>query len=100
VFHEIGTLRWPRFHDVDDVGLVTAIRPDWLTLNERVSPPPLTVIVPERDDVDVLEDTLYWTVPEPLPDVPLVTEIHVRFDDALHDVLDDTEMLPVPVPTP
>jgi hypothetical protein len=81
-------------------GLIVSATPLWLIVNDLVSPPPLTVIVPERDDVEEVDATLYWTVPSPLPAVPDVSEIQLSLLVADQVVFDATEMLPEPPPGP
>jgi len=52
----------------------------WVTVMVR----PATVSVPVRDAVDVFADTVYVTVPFPLPLLPLVILTQLRLSVALH----------------
>ncbi len=81
-------------------GLIDSATPLWLIVKDLVSPSPLTVIVPERDEVEEVDATLYWTDPSPLPAVPDVSEIQLSLREADHVVFEETVMLPAPPPGP
>ena len=72
--------------------------PDWFTVN-TLSP---TVIFPLREDVPVLAETEYVTLPLPLPSVADVILIHEVRSAAvhLHPAGAVTLKLPLPLPAP